>query len=181
MTRTQLEDILRHYSLNFLPQRQREVEDERFPPMAVIFRQCLESDRLPTQDKFIHAVQSQYEGTWTPAHSARATRAYVANIQQYHFELLLGEIFHQVEWNESLDLREGIDVAVHHKGKQFGFAVHVQTPRADSFVERKRNRYRPSMPVLDVLIQPRRYCVGRFWLYHPQDIGEVIAFTETNQ
>lgn len=184
--RQQFESALSRYTLSFLKPRVRSVEDRAFPPMVDLY-QALRRARepfAPTQSEFTEVVMSRMPNT--PASEQEAVRAriyrtYTAMVQQHHFELVLREHFDSVTWDPELDKKHGIDLVVTSNGKRYGFNVSVHTELSAFYKSRKAKHYdSPPFPVLDVLIQPRDYVVGRFWLYNPATIDEVHAFIELN-
>jgi hypothetical protein len=167
-----LEVAVADYSLAFPTERDKAVEAAQFPDMVGIYRRLTVGHIPPSQGTFADEVVRQVRGFPRAPVFARACRAYPSFVRHHHAVLVLREHFPIVVWDRWLDQLQGVDVlVVDERGLAAGVDLSTNTAVAHEWHAVKGDRHaKPSIPVVEVYVEPGEYKAGAFWLHNPSSL-----------
>ena len=184
-----VEGQIGEYRLQFLPQRNAEVEWQiKFPTFlkpfykyvwqnAVIPSQSVYWDYYLTQNNDFFNI-SAFSDEIMDGLQARVFRTYPSLVRDIHFVFCLHEDLSnaQVLYNTHLDVAQGIDVLIAHQQQFWAFNLYTPTRRAQESRTKKQFRHAPFTNVqyveFPVTFDAKRQ-IGDFFLYGRPEIERI--------
>ena len=153
-TSVEIRQTIENYHLDFLPNRNREVEFNRDVPMfAYSFYDFIFSLRsIPTQEEafgyYLSTNKETIEKLLKTASmadiKARFNRAYPSLMRDYHFNKLVSEQLpdnYTALYNVKLDVEEGIDLLIITPRTNYGICLYTDTSRGNDGRKWKSGRH----------------------------------------
>lgn len=181
---------IQNYTLSFIQEKNTTVEWNMYLPMFVpaFYEFLLRTSKIPTQIEYyknylnintIFFSENNFNHEIINAIKARVYRTYPSLVRDIHFTKFLSENLtnSSVIYNQSLDIKEGIDLLIINNNKYYAINLFTETNRAFHGRQKKTLRHTnyTNIKYIDVPVDFKGSVkCGDFFLYGEREMKIII-------